>query len=94
MLAYQQVLAAVGVQAVVVVNDQARRFDALAFKGDVKVVADPLGHDVLGTVLGLQVGELVVNVIYRAHVHRASITRVDTHLVDNVCAVAAAFDLG
>ena len=93
-LAYQQILAAVGVQAVVVVNDQARRFDALAFKGDVKVVADPLGHDVLWTVLGLQVGELVVDVIYRAHMHRASIAGVDAYLVDDVCTVAAAFDLG
>ena len=44
--------------------------------------------------MGLQVGELVVDVIYRAHMHRASIAGVDAYLVDDVCAVAAAFDLG
>ena len=93
-LAHQQVFAAVGIQSVVVVDNQARRFDALAFKGDVEVVADPLGHDVLGTVLGLQVGELVVNVIHSADMHRASIARVDVDLIDDVCAVVAAFDFG
>ena len=90
----QQVLAAVRVETIVIVDNQARRFDAFAFKGDVEIVTDALGHDVFRAVLCAQIRELVINVVNGANVYRAAIPCIDTDLIDNICTIAAALNPG
>ena len=94
MLANQQVLAAVRIQAVVAVDNQAGVVDALAFKRDIQIIADALRHDVFRPVLCAEVGELVVDVIHCPDVYGAAAGGVDVDLIDDVRTIAAAFNLG
>ena len=94
MLPDQQVFAAVRIQAVIAVNNQAGVVDAFAFEGDVQIIADALRHDVFRPVLRTEVGELVIDVVHRADVYGAAVAAVDADLINDVRAVAAAFDFG
>ncbi|MDO5090402.1 MAG: hypothetical protein Q4D61_02540 [Cardiobacteriaceae bacterium] len=87
----EQVFVPIGIELIVIFDDEIRVGDIFAFECNVQVIAHPLRHDVFRREVRGCVGQVIIDIINCLNANRTA-ARLDVVLIDNFSIARIVFD--